>query len=220
MSQAIRNLAALPEDRPPNEFAIAPGIVVNNIDLIGEGRVQVHVPSAPGIDPWARLTALGGGSGRGFFWVPQLRDEVLVALDQNDPNSAYVLGGLWSTRSRPPTLIPLDALAKRILKTGVAGGLGHEIEFDDVLQSITITTSTHQKITLDPLSISLSNLAGTIRIELDNKTQSVSIQAAKKIDLTATEIALTGASVEIKAGKVGITSAGPCTVTGLPIKLN
>jgi uncharacterized protein involved in type VI secretion and phage assembly len=220
MSQIVRNLAAADDDRLVEGFAVAPAIVTNNVDFIGEGRIQVHVPSAPGLNPWARLSSVGGGSGRGFFWIPQLRDEVLVAFAQNDPNSAYVLGGLWSTTARPPALLPVDAVGKRILKTGVMGGLGHEIEFDDVLQSITITTSTRQKITLNPLSISLSNLAGTVRIELDNKTQAVSIQAVQKIDLKAAQIALTAGSVEIKAGKLDVTSAGPCTVKGLPIALN
>ncbi|AWB22777.1 hypothetical protein DA075_19235 [Methylobacterium currus] len=220
MSQSVRQLAGVADGPLPDEFAIAPGVVTNNVDMIAEGRVQVHIASAPGIDPWARLSSVGGGSGRGFYWVPQLHDEVLVAFAQNDPNSAYVLGGLWSTLCRPPSLVPVEAPTKRVIKTGVAAGIGHEIEFDDALQSISITTSTMQKVTLDPLAITLSNLAGTLKISLDNTTQSISIQAVNSIDLKATEISLTGASVAIKAGSVSVTSAGPCTVTGLPIKLN
>jgi uncharacterized protein involved in type VI secretion and phage assembly len=201
-------------------FAIAPGVVTNNLDAISEGRVQVRVTSVPGLEPWARLTATGGGSGRGFVWIPQIDDEVLVAFAQNDPTCAYVIGGLWSTRDRPPLTLPTDFLIKRVIKTGVAGGPGHEVEFDDALQSITITSSTQQKITIDPLKISIENTAGTLSITLDNKSQTVSVQSALKIELKATQISMQGAQVDIKGGTVNIQSTGPCSVQGLPIKLN
>ena len=201
-------------------FAIAPGIVTNNLDAIAEGRVQVRIPSAPSLEPWARVPAIGGGSGRGFLWIPQIDDEVLVAFAQNDPSGAYVLGGLWSIRDRPPLTLPTDFLIKRVIKTGLAGGLGHEVEFDDALQSITITSSTRQKITIDPLSIKIQNTAGTLSIALDNATQTVSVQSALKIELKATQISLEGVQVDIKGSVVNIQSAGPCNVQGLPIKLN
>jgi uncharacterized protein involved in type VI secretion and phage assembly len=201
-------------------FAIAPGIVTNNLDAMVEGRIQVRVPSLPELETWARLPAVGGGSGRGFLWVPQVDDEVLVAFAHNDVRAAYVLGGLWSTRDRPPITLPTDAFNKRVIKTGLAGGLGHEIELDDALQSITITSSTKQKITIDPLQIAIQSTGGTLSITLDNKSQTVSIQSALKIELKATQISLQGATVDIKGGVVSIQSSGPCTLQGLPIKLN
>jgi uncharacterized protein involved in type VI secretion and phage assembly len=207
-------------ERQPEGFAIAPGVVTNNVDLISEGRVQVRIPSIPGLEPWARLAAVGGGSSRGYLWVPQIRDEVLVALVMNDPASAYILGGLWSSMARPPATITTDFLSKRIIKTGLAGGLGHEVEFDDALQTITITSSTKQKITITPLKIEMANMAGTLRIALSNESQSVSVTAAQKIELTAPQIALSGATIDIKGATVTIQSTGPCSVQGLPIKLN
>ncbi len=201
-------------------FAIAPGIVTNNLDAIAEGRVQVHIPSKPMFQPWARVPSVGAGSGRGLCWIPQIDDEVLVAFAQNDVNAAYVLGGLWSTRDRPPLTLPTDFLTKRVIKTGIAGGLGHEVEFDDLLQSVTITTSTEQKITIDPTQIKLSTTGGSVSLTLDLTSQTVSIQAPNKIEMKAAQISLEGINVEIKGTKVSIQSAGPCTVQGLPIKLN
>ena len=216
----FERLEKLGPDSLPDGFAIAPGIVTNNLDLIGEGRVQVRIPSMPSIEPWARVPAIGGGSGRGFIWIPQIDDEVLVAFAQNDPSGAYVLGGLWSTRDRPPLTLPTDFLIKRVIKTGLAGGLGHEVEFDDALQSITITSSTKQKITIDPLEIKIQNTAGTLSITLDNATQTVAVESALKIALKATQISIEGVQVDIKGSIVNIQSAGPCSVQGLPIKLN
>lgn len=216
----MERLDQLGPDSLPDGFAIAPGIVTNNLDLIAEGRVQVRVPSFPSFEPWARLPSIGAGSSRGFCWVPQIDDEVLVAFSHNDPSGAYVLGGLWSTRDRPPLTLPSDFLIKRVIKTGVAGGLGHEVEFDDALQSITITSSTKQKVTIDPLKIKLENTAGTLSITLDNASQSISIQAVAKIELKAAQISIEGVDVSLKGTNITVQAAGPCTVKGLPIALN
>ncbi len=206
--------------QPTGGFAIAPGVVTNNIDAIGEGRVQVKVPTRPSFEPWARLPSIGGSSGRGFMWVPQINDEVLVAFADNDTSSAYILGGLWSSLNSPPISLPNDTLTKRVIKTGVTEELGHTIEFDDAEQSITITTSTKQKISMDPQTIQLTNLAGTVSITLDNDAQKISLTAVNKIELSALEISMTATTIDMSGTKVSITSAGPCTVQGLPIKLN
>ena len=202
-------------------FAIAPGIVTNNLDLLGQARVQVKIPSRPSFEPWARVSAIGASGSRGFCWIPQVDDEVLVAFAEDDMGSAYVLGGLWSTLNRPPLSVPTDFLIKKVIKTGASESVGHEIEFDDALQSISIKTSTNQKITLDPTKIELSNLAGTVTIKLDSVSQEIKITAAAKIALeSVASIELKAAKIDMTAGTFSITSTGPCSVTGLPIKLN
>jgi phage baseplate assembly protein gpV len=201
-------------------FAIAPGIVTENIDIMTECRVKVRIPAMPGFEPWARVSSVGGGSGRGFAWMPQVDDEVLLAFAQNDPANCYVLGGLWSTTSRPPMDIPTDSLNKRVIKTGISDAPGHTVEFDDLLQSVTITTSTKQKIEMAPAKLEISGAFGALSISMDTESLSVSITAAVKLELKATDISIQGTSVEIKGGTVSIQSAGPCSVTGLPIQLN
>ena len=201
-------------------YSIAPGIVTNNVDLMSEGMVQVRIPSMPAIETWARLVAIGGGSGRGFFWLPQINDEVLVALNANDVRDAYILGGLWNTMDRPPVTSFAEQLVKRTIKTGATVGTGHEIEFDDLKQSVTVTTTTKQKLKMDPKVISLSNIAGSVSISMDNASQTVSITGAKKIELKSAEISLQGAKISLTGGTISIQSTGPCTVLGKPIKLN
>ncbi len=201
-------------------FAIAPGIVKNNFDLLGLGRVQVGIPSRPEFEPWARLCAVGASGSRGFLWTPGIDDEVLVAFAENDLGSAFILGGLWSMMNQPPASLPTDFLIKKVLKTGTTSSLGHEVEFDDLMQSIKITTSTSQKITLDPKAIELTNLAGTVTITLDNVSQAIKITAVNKIELQALQIELKGTKIDLTAANVSINSTGPCSVTGLPIKLN
>jgi uncharacterized protein involved in type VI secretion and phage assembly len=209
-----------------NGFAIAPAIVTNNLDFVGEGRVQVRIPSLPSFEPWARVAAVGAGPDRGFLWIPEIDDEVLVAFNQNDERDAYILGGLWSTLKRAPITLPPEFLTKRVIRTGksvkgTATGIAHEVEFDDLKQSITITSSTRQKITIDPLQIKLETTGGTVSVTLDVKSQTVSITAPGNIELKALkEISLTAATISLTGGKVDIKAAGNCSILGTKVGIN
>lgn len=216
----VQRMAMVDDERTSEGFAIAPGIVTDDFDLLGLGRVQVKVPLLPAFEPWCRIAAIGAGAGRGFVWVPQVGDEVLVAFGQHDQRDAYVLGGLWNTLDRPPLLAQSDFVIKRVIKTGIKGGLGHEIEFDDAVQSITITSSTNQKITIDPTTIELKNTAGTLAIKMDNESQTISISAAAKIELKATKISIKGTKVELEGTAIDIKASGPCSVKGKLVKIN
>ena len=200
--------------------SIVTGIVSENLDLLMQGKVVVRIPSLDQ-DVWARLVAIGAGDNRGFLFVPQPDDEVLVALNQDDPTDAFVLGGLWNDRDRVPESSPTDLISKRTIKTGLVGGVGHELEFDDARQSITITSSTEQKVTIDPVKIELTNKAGTLTIAMDNTTQTISMEAAARIELSAPVISIDGrVTLELKGGVVNIKANGPCSIQGLPVKIN
>jgi phage baseplate assembly protein gpV len=204
-------------------FGIAPGVVKSNFNLLSEGRVQVHISAFPEVDPWARVVAMGGGDGRGFLWIPQIDDEVLVAFNKNDHRDAYVIGGLWSTMNRPPVISPTDFLTKRVLKTGMKDSpVGHSVEFDDLLQSVTITTSTSQKVTLDPEQIEVSALEGALTITLG--ADGIDIQATVG-DLTLSApvgtITLDALNIAIQSDvSTSISSDGVVSVDGELITLN
>jgi hypothetical protein len=200
--------------------SITPGIVQNNCDLLPQGKVLVRLPSL-NQEVWARLTAPGAGRGTGLFHVPNPKDEVLVALVHADPVDAYILGGLWSTTSAPPIApVPTNVPTKRVIKTGVAPGIGHEVEFDDLLQTITITSSMPagglQKIKMEPTGITLTNLAGTIKIGIDpaNPTVSINVEGKAGVELTSE------AYIKLSAPLIDIESDGPCVISGLPVKIN
>ena len=200
--------------------SIALGTVTNNLDSLTEGKVLVRV-TAMDQEVWARLAAPGAGSGAGFFYVPRIDDEVLVAFAGDDPTDGFIVGGLWNDRDRIPVSDPVSALAKRIIRSGVTAGTGHEIELDDTEQSVTITTSTKQKITMDPGKIELTNLAGTVKITLDNAGQSVSITAAASLKLEAPQITLKGATVEVNGTAMTTVKSGAAVnVTAPMVKIN
>jgi len=207
-------------------FAIAPGIVKDNFNILSEGRVEVKVSSHPEFNPLARIVGLGGGSGRGFLWAPQVGDEVLVAYNKHDQRDAYIIGGLWSMTVRPPVSLPTDFITKRVIKTGVKDSpLAHTIEIDDALQSITITTSTEQKITLDPKKIEISASEGvhTITMNIVGTPPSIKISSLGDITLSAPLGKITLEALELEmSGEVStsLSSTGTVTVEGLSIELN
>lgn len=226
MAQGFMEWVSGIQEGKGSHFSIAPGIVKDNFNLLSEGKIKVHIPSVPELDPWARVASVGGGSGRGFLWVPQIDDEVLVAFNKHDDRDAYILGGLWSLMNRPPATIPTDFLTKRIIKTGVKDSpLAHTIEIDDALQSIKITTSTSQQITLDSNQISIQTTGGLLKITMDilNVPPSISIESTGDISLSAPlgTISLDAMNVEI-SGEIStdISSDATVSVTGTIVQIN
>jgi len=207
-------------------FSIAPGVVTNNFNLLAEGKVQVKIPSLPEFEPWARVASVGAGSGRGFVWIPQIDDEVLVAFNKNDNGDAYIIGGLWSLMNLPPITDPLEFITKRMIKTGVKDSpLAHEIEIDDAEQSITITTSTKQKITMDTEKISIETTEGVLKITMSiaDAPPSISIESDGDISLSAPlgKISLDAMEVEISGElSTDISSDDTVSISGISVELN
>ena len=204
--------------------SIVVGTVVNNCDLINQGKVLVRIPSKDQ-EVWARLTALGAGGDTGFLHVPNPDDEVLVALGANETADAFIVGGLWNTKDGPPVSTGPEAVYKRVFKTGtrMIGGApkigGHELEFDDLLQSITIKSSgltpvDKQTITMDPTGIELKNEAGTIKIRMDSLGQSITIEALNSIEIKA------GLQIKLSAATIDIAGTALTNVSGGIVKIN
>jgi uncharacterized protein involved in type VI secretion and phage assembly len=211
------------EDKKPagGPSTVVTGTVSNNCDLIRHGKVLVRIPSLDD-EVWARLSAPGGGSGAGILYVPRKGDEVLIAMSQDNPEDAFVLGGLWNTQDSPPVDSPVEAPTKRVIQTGLKAGVGHKVEFDDVKQSITIVTTTKQKVTIDPTTIELANTAGTLKITLDNKSQTITIQGVNVEIEAKASLSLKGAKVDVKStvGPLSIGSATDCSIKGTFVRLN
>ncbi|MHC5731125.1 MAG: phage baseplate assembly protein V, partial [Nostoc sp.] len=67
------------------------GLVTNNNDPKGWGRVKVKFPTLNINDEshWARVVGLGAGKERGFYCLPEIDDEVLVAFEHGDIHRPY-----------------------------------------------------------------------------------------------------------------------------------
>src|SRR5437868_3604561 len=81
------------------------GVVTNNQgDPDGLGRVKVKFPWLSNEEEsfWARVAAPMAGKERGFYFLPEVEDEVLVAFEQGDVRFPYVVGSLWNGKDAPP----------------------------------------------------------------------------------------------------------------------
>jgi uncharacterized protein involved in type VI secretion and phage assembly len=220
MANELLAANAADEDADTRMVSVALAKVLCNIDSLGLGRVQVSIPWLPGFEPWARVATMMGGMGRGTFFIPQINDEVLVAFNQGDIREPYVIGSLWSTIDRPPALLPTDAINKRVIRTPV----GHEIEFDDLTQELSITSTTQQSVTLGPTGVEIA--AGTLppptrsKITLD-VLGNITLESKVSIKLDAPLITINGKSVTVNGDATATVKAGGvCSIQGARININ
>jgi uncharacterized protein involved in type VI secretion and phage assembly len=152
------------------------GIVTNNKDPDGHGRVKVKFPwlSNDEESNWARIASPMAGADRGLFILPEVNDEVLVMFEQGDVNHPYVIGALWNGTDKPPLSADqaVDGsgnVVRRILKTRA----GHTITLDESDDSpgIQIVDKTgNNKIVIDSKDNKLLvNLDGDVSLESKGK---------------------------------------------------
>jgi phage protein D/phage baseplate assembly protein gpV len=165
------------------------GIVTNNkppSDVM-QGQIKVKFPwLANDESAWARLASPMAGTGRGFYWIPEVNDEVLVAFEQGDINRPYVIGCLWNGQDKPPELAsavvgPNGKVDKRIIKSR----LGHTITIDDsdTTPSITIVDKT-----------------GNNHIKIDSKTNDMTAKVNGNMTLEALNtVTIKGKTVDVQA---------------------
>jgi len=134
-------------------YGVVVGIVTNAKDPQDQARVKVKYPTISNDleSNWARLVNPMAGPDRGFEFIPEVNDEVLVAFEYNDFNKPYILGALWNGKDKPPATskdaVNDKGVNKRIMKTRS----GHTITLDDTekAEQISIVSKSGHTITLD-----------------------------------------------------------------------
>ena len=167
---------------PENEHQInripgvVTGIVTSNVDPEKLGRVQVKYPWLPKMNGselssgWARLAFVGGGADRGIVFLPEVNDEVLIAFENGDMSSPYVLGVLYNGKDKLPkgSAELVDNGTKKVNQRVIVSRSGHKIIMDD--------TSGKEKITIQ-------DKTGKNLIEIDSTKNEFKIVSEGKLDL-------------------------------------
>lgn len=190
------------------------GIVTNNKDPEGLGRIRVKFPwlSDENESNWARIASLMAGKERGIFILPEIDDEVLVVFEHGDINRPYVIGSLWNGKDAPPETNSDGKNNIRMIKSRS----GHVIRIDD--------TDGNEKIEI--VDKTEKNM-----IKIDTKDNKISIMSDKDIVMSAPngKITIDAMDIEIRSSiatkieasaGMDLKASGNMNVKGATINLN
>jgi uncharacterized protein involved in type VI secretion and phage assembly len=190
---------------PAGVATVVVGVVTSNDDPDKQGRVKVKYPwLAPDEESaWARVVAPLGGKARGWLFLPEVDDEVLVAFELGDVSRPYVMGGLWNGKDTPPTSDG-DGRDRRLLKSRS----GHIVRFDD--------TDGAEKI-------EIIDKTGKNSIVFDAAQNTITITSDKDIVLKASQgkITLDAKEIEVKSSAAAkVEASGDLTLKGATVNIN
>ena len=82
------------------------GVVLNNIDPMQQGRLQVQVPDVGGVVPatWAMPCVPVAGIQNGMFALPMIGSGVWVEFEQGNPDYPIWVGCFWGSGAAVPAL--------------------------------------------------------------------------------------------------------------------
>jgi len=101
-----------------HQQGLAIGVVVDNADPDGRGRVRVSYPylGNASASAWAPIAAPMAGNDRGCWFVPEVGDEAVLGFDRGDPEQPIVLGFLWNGVDDPPSTSTKERMIRSVNK--------------------------------------------------------------------------------------------------------
>ena len=186
-------------------YGVAVGVVTDNQDPDGLGRVKVKLPwlADDAESAWARIATLMAGNERGSFCLPEVDDEVLVAFEHGDLRYPYVLGALWNGNDKPPATNDDGKNNRRLIKSRS----GLTILLDD--------TSGSEKI-------EIADQDGQNKLVVEMAGKKVTISSNGDIELTAAQgtISLSAQTIKLDAsGQLDAQASGTLNVQGQAVNI-
>jgi uncharacterized protein involved in type VI secretion and phage assembly len=161
-------------------WGVVIGVVTNNRDPNGLNRVKVRFPWLSDDDEshWARVASPMAGNNRGFYCLPEVDDEVLVAFEHGVVEYPYVIGSLWNGKDAAPES---NADGKNNVRT-LKSRSGSVIRLDD--------TKGKEKV-------EIIGANGGASIVLDLSNNSITIKADGDLTLQGQHVIIKGVKVDI-----------------------
>jgi len=155
--------------------------VIGNADPDGKGRVQVQMNWQTGNmrTGWIRvMTPDGGGSenvstNRGFVFIPEVGDHVLVGFRHGDPNRPYVMGSLFNGRTGKGG--GEDNFTKSLTTRS-----GSTITFDEAAHTIVLRTTHANSIFVDERNGAIAISSAEV---VNVSTKNVNINALENMNV-------------------------------------
>jgi phage protein D/phage baseplate assembly protein gpV len=200
----------------------------NNPENPGTGMVKLKYPwlSDETESHWARIAMPGAGPDRGFYIVPEVNDEVLVAFEQGNFDKPIVIGGLFNGKDKAP-LTPGDTVTggktfQRQWKTRTGHSItlyddnsGKEyIEIKDAKANTQVKfDTTEKKITMQ--STDKVEILATGDMTLKSSSGNITIEAAQNVKIKGMNYEAEGqSSAKLKSGMTTTVEGTTTTVKG------
>jgi uncharacterized protein involved in type VI secretion and phage assembly len=202
------------QDRSGRVYGVVVGVVTNNQDPDGFGRVKVKFPWLSDMDEstWARVAAPMAGKQRGIYFLPEVDDEVLVVFEHGDVRTPYVLGALWNGLDAPPVTNDDGKNNVRLIQSRS----GHVIKLNDEegKETIEIIDKTKKN------SIVIDTAKNTITVTTDKDITFSAASGTIKLDAQKVEISSSG-ETKLKAGStMNVEASATMTVKGATVNIN
>jgi len=175
-------------------------------DIKDEGklcRIKVKIPSLPITDNTHQCNwiSLGGSKDRGWFSLPEVDDEVLVAFEHGDISRPLILGAMWNGKDKAPDNNADGKNARRSWKSKS----GHKVILEDVEGFISIEDGGG----IGTVKIDAKNN----KIEITAKQGDVGVQCKTDMTILAGEIEITGkGNVDLMGKSTGVDASATATV--------
>jgi uncharacterized protein involved in type VI secretion and phage assembly len=197
-------------------YGVVVGVVTNNQDPDKLGRVKVKFPwlSADHESNWARIACPMAGNDRGFFFLPEVDDEVLVAFEHGRVEFPYVVGALYNGKDKPPGDNDDGKNNLRSLKSRS----GHTLTLDDTdgKEKIRIVDAKGKESIVFDTAESTITITADKDLTIESKNGKLLLKGAKGIEITSD-----GGPGKLKVGKdLDVEGGGQVNVKGSTINLN
>lgn len=186
------------------------GIVTDIKDDQKLCRVKVKIPTMPITDNtwWCTWVAIGAGKDRGWFFLPEVDDEVLVMFEHGDIGRPVIVGALWNGKDKAPDNNSDGSNKKRMIKSKS----GNTVTLDDDQGTITMCDGGGKGV----VTISKDN-----KVDFEAKTGDVTYQAKEDMVILANKIEISaGSELQFVATSTGVdASADNITVNGSTVNI-
>jgi len=170
------------------------GLVSGVDDPDGMGRVRVVLPNYGGVETsWLHVVVPGAGPDKGLIALPDVDDQVLVLLLNEDPDQAIVLGGLYGVNGPPDAGVEDGAVRRYTFTTPGA----QRIRLDDEEETIQIENSNGDFIRLAPEEVRLGDSQGS-QIELTPGRCRIHAAADLDIEAPGKKITISGQAIDFE----------------------
>ncbi len=154
-------------------------VVVNNVDPMMIGRIQVMCPDVAGFIPstWCMPCVPVAGVNTGFFTVPMIGAGVWIEFERGDPDYPIWVGGYWGATAEAPVLAHMvpPAVPGFTLQTPLKNGIVVS-DLPGPTGGILMQTTTGAMISVSDVGIIISNGKGAI-INMTGPTVDVNLGA-------------------------------------------